>query len=72
MAAKECGEAAKKLTFSSSWKIISAGYRKAAERMMGFKVGDGCYRVEGTWTLDEGYEYKIFYEECEQKILSRQ
>lgn len=48
------------LRFSSSWKIISVGYRSAAEKMLGFKVGDKAYRVNGTWTLDEQYEYWLF------------
>ena len=51
---------AKKLYPSSTWRIIGAGYRKAAEKMMGFKVGNGTYRVMGTWTLDEEYEYWLF------------
>lgn len=59
-AAEPTEDGAKKLSFSSSWKIISVGYRSAAEKMLGFKVGDKAYRVNGTWTLDEQYEYWLF------------
>ena len=44
----------------SNCKLNNVGVRKVAEKMLGFKVGDGAWRVEGTWMLDEGDKFWLF------------
>lgn len=60
MAAKEGDEDTQKLYMKGACKLNNASVRKIAEMLMGFKVGDDCYRIRGTWKLDEEYEYWLF------------
>lgn len=41
-------------------KLNNIEVRKIAEKLLGFNVEDGSYRVEGTWKLDEDNEYWMF------------
>lgn len=59
-AAKEDELGAKKLSFNSSWKIISAEYRKGAEEKIGFPVKNKSYRVIGEWMVDGDDEFWHF------------
>ena len=51
---------AQQLYTKGNCKLNNVGVRKVAEKLLGFQVGDKAYRVEGTWTLDEGDKFWLF------------
>lgn len=51
---------AQQLYTKGNCKLNNVGVRKVAEKLLGFQVGDGAWRVEGTWTLDEGDKFWLF------------